>query len=163
MKCKKIKEHLVSYLDKELEANIKDEVEKHLESCNECSAHFKEIKKSFEMVGDFGEIEPSADFDKKFFAKLDALKEEKKEFDVHGLLEKIKDFLFGYRRIPAYAVSAVVVLLLAFVFMNKFVMEPREMEVANLYELLSNYEVINDIELIENLDVIENLEILEKL
>jgi anti-sigma factor RsiW len=75
MTCERIEELLSAYLEGELAAAERAEVEGHLAACPDCAALLGLMKETMAAAGGFPEVEPSPDL----MARLYAIPEEKRE------------------------------------------------------------------------------------
>ncbi|MEK7448413.1 MAG: zf-HC2 domain-containing protein [Planctomycetota bacterium] len=69
LKCQKIKEHLVAYLDKELQPALKDEIEGHLLSCPYCQAEISTFKRVWSLIDEY-EVTETSDFEQRFQERI---------------------------------------------------------------------------------------------
>jgi len=77
MNCDKIQEMLPAYQDGELSAENEKAVKIHLEGCEVCREEEQLLSASWEMLGELKSIEPSPDFQSRFWARV--RKEETKQ------------------------------------------------------------------------------------
>ncbi len=70
MKCRKVKKYLSVFLDGELDVKERLEIEAHLKKCFSCSHERDLLQDSWEMLGRWNDIEPSAHFKAGFWRKV---------------------------------------------------------------------------------------------
>ena len=70
MTCEKIQEMLPAYQDGELSAENEKAVKAHLEECAACQREEQLLPASWEMLGELKPIEPSPDFQARFWARV---------------------------------------------------------------------------------------------
>ncbi len=75
-----IRHKLSEYLDDAVSTNEKTEIEKHLESCEQCGAALSELRKTVEHIKTVEEVEPPAWMTQKIMANVRAAAEEKKSW-----------------------------------------------------------------------------------
>jgi anti-sigma factor RsiW len=63
MKCEKVSQELIAYLDGKLSADVRSEVEKHLANCAACRARAEEFRGVWSVIDQLPAIEPSLGFD----------------------------------------------------------------------------------------------------
>jgi len=73
--CKYIEENLFDIAEGNIETGVKDELERHLESCDSCRNLVAEFRAVLESPDTVPEIEPSVNFLPKLNARLDELEE----------------------------------------------------------------------------------------
>jgi len=71
MECDNIKENLVGYLDGKLDKNTSEEILKHLSICTECSKELEQLKRSWELLGEYEPISVPQDFSRKILARAE--------------------------------------------------------------------------------------------
>jgi anti-sigma factor RsiW len=70
MDCKRDGEEISAYLDGELDAAARTELESHLDSCAACRAQLAAQKKLGDMFAALPEVTPSGDFEARFWARV---------------------------------------------------------------------------------------------
>jgi anti-sigma factor RsiW len=63
MKCERVSEKLISYLDGKLDQSERREVEEHLAGCAACRTRAEEFRGVWSIMDEFRAIEPSFEFD----------------------------------------------------------------------------------------------------
>ncbi len=71
MKCPKhVEEMIHKYLDGDLHEDEGRELKKHLQSCEDCKAHYQELEKAVAFVKSISHVEAPTDFTQKVLEKL---------------------------------------------------------------------------------------------
>jgi hypothetical protein len=73
LECKHVWEHISEYLDKQLDAELLAEVEKHLESCEVCSAILDSTRNILVLTADDRTYELPVGYSKRLHEKLAAV------------------------------------------------------------------------------------------
>jgi predicted anti-sigma-YlaC factor YlaD len=84
MTCEQIQEKLPAYQDGELSAENEKAIKTHLDVCEVCRKEEKLLSESWEMLGDLKSIEPSPNFEARFWARV--RQEESKQTGWRSLL-----------------------------------------------------------------------------
>lgn len=71
-KCEDVLAELSNYLDDELAAEIRRQVEAHMEHCNTCRAIYDSTRKTLRLVTDSGSFELSEDVSHKIASRIRA-------------------------------------------------------------------------------------------
>ena len=71
IECKHVWEHISGYLDGTLSPEIREQVQKHLEHCEICSAILDSTRNIIVLVADDRVFELPLDFSKRLHARLD--------------------------------------------------------------------------------------------
>ncbi|MCK4255594.1 zf-HC2 domain-containing protein [candidate division WOR-3 bacterium] len=99
MECKEIRNYLVDYIFEEFKKPWMKKVREHLSRCPNCSKESQDIRKTFEVMNRYGEVQvPEVLYHR--------LRQKVTEFKPHEL--KIIQVL--RRPVPAYAFAAIVVI-----------------------------------------------------
>jgi len=112
MKCDEIETIMIDYLDGKLESNRKEEIEKHLETCERCLDEFRDTQKVLELISKDEIIKPDESLRINFYHMLHtqiSRNEEKKPVPVQN--RQIKWYNHG-----VYAVAAGIALLICGTF-----------------------------------------------
>ncbi len=112
MNCRKVRQYLSSFYEKDLSEKIRKEIELHLKGCKRCAKQAEEHFELSEMVKNIRVLEPSKDFNEKLLAELEKYPYPKE------IAELKPQTLFPRRW--AIAVSAAVVILLSMIFLKPF-------------------------------------------
>ncbi|MCX5904902.1 MAG: zf-HC2 domain-containing protein [Proteobacteria bacterium] len=157
--CNKIQNDLTAYLDGELAGKQSLFVSGHLTTCPSCRQELETLRQSLDLVLEWKEIEPSADFDRVFWKKVAAHEEQKSR--------KPGIFSFVWSLLTANYIAtpvALALLLLITFFQSK---TPQELGLQDKYmimhaDLFLNMDAIDKKEALENFEVIEVLDELEQ-
>ena len=112
MTCERFEELLSAYLEGELAAAEKAEVDAHLAACPECAALVGLMKETTEAMAGFPEVEPSPVLLSSLYA-IPAAKREKKR-----LFRPVFDYLTRPALQPVYAAFTVLFIALSFVLFH---------------------------------------------
>jgi anti-sigma factor RsiW len=63
MKCEKVSQELVAYVDGRLDPGVRNEVEEHLAECAACQVRAQEFRGVFSLLDELPAMEPSLPFD----------------------------------------------------------------------------------------------------
>lgn len=144
--CKK--EVLLSaYLDGELPQPQSDAIAKHLESCPRCRQILASLKHTNDMVQGLATLEPSAQFDRTFWQKVDTLEKRRKRY------AWLRYLFSGWRPVLAGGLAGMVALVIY--TSGSKALSPEEMFIAEHMELLENYDMIGNLEMLEHWESIE--------
>ena len=69
--CKHVWEHISAYIDGEVDAQLRADIEKHLETCEICSAVLDTTRNVVVLVADDRVFELPAGFSQRLHARLD--------------------------------------------------------------------------------------------
>ena len=81
IECKHVWDHISEYLDDSLSAEVRDQVQKHLEHCEICSAILDSVRNIVILTGDERVFELPIGFSERLHARLDEVlkSEDRKE------------------------------------------------------------------------------------
>ncbi len=85
MKCNSIHIQLISYLEGELDNDLRNVVEAHLKACSQCSGLFIRLKKAFELVDEEKKIQ----HDPYMFTRIMARLEDRKPVIPKGKFQAV--------------------------------------------------------------------------
>ena len=71
MKCSRVKKYLSVFLDGELDKKEQQEIEEHLKKCSGCKREHDLLTRSWEMLSEWKDIEPSPHFKARFWQKVE--------------------------------------------------------------------------------------------
>ena len=111
MRCKKVKNKLVAYLDGELSYLEKDGIKEHLTNCNKCTNEVKLLSGINDYMKFSADVEVSPDFQAGFWVKLAEENARHKAFDWERLF-------YRFRFIPFPVEVAVVLIIGVFLGMG---------------------------------------------
>jgi predicted anti-sigma-YlaC factor YlaD len=109
MTCQRIEELLSAYLEGELRAAEKAEMEAHLAKCRECAGLAALMREEMAAAAAFPEVEPSAELMARLYAVPEAKREKK------SLFRPVLDWLARPALQPVYAAATGVLIVLSFV------------------------------------------------
>ena len=67
MKCDKIKEILLDYLEDKVDRSDRTKIENHIENCSNCSSQLEQFKTLNELILNTNKVESSQSFKNEFF------------------------------------------------------------------------------------------------
>ena len=143
-------DHLLSaFLDGELDEVERSRLQRHLAECSACHQRMESLAQIDAMVKGLPQIEPSAQFDQRFWSKVDALPTPRqKQMGWRQLFS-------GWRPVAAGALaSGLIAALLFYSGMNRH-LSPEEIFLAENAELLEEYELIDKLDILEHWDAID--------
>lgn len=70
MDCRKVRQFLWNYFDKDIDQKTKEELESHLKECSKCAVEMAELAKLREIFGKTEVLKPSPDFNRKLLARI---------------------------------------------------------------------------------------------
>lgn len=139
---------LSAYLDGELSQVQSDAVKAHLDTCAECQRVFEILRHNDTLVRDLPVMEPSADFDRTFWKKVDAL-----EAGTHRP-SWVRSLFGGWRPVWAGAMAGLVVA--ALIYSNTTdPLTPEEVFIAEHMELLEEFDLIGQLDMLEHMEATE--------
>ena len=144
MTCAERREALIAYLDEELGATERAELENHLEGCEACRAALEAERRLSSALAALPSVEPPRDFEARFWARVAREREAPAGFFERLLTRRLALTLGG-------AAAAVVAIVLA-------LRGPTESEVElQIASNLEDYELLEDpdLDLIEVVDKLE--------
>jgi anti-sigma factor RsiW len=103
MSCHHIQKRLSAYQDGEVGGEEKERIAAHLEACPACRSAYAELGQAWQMLETIPEIEASAGFERRLFARINAVPEPRSWWRLPWV-----DWV--YRAYPAPAIAAVVLL-----------------------------------------------------
>jgi len=133
-------------MDNELPEYRAKEILKHIETCERCRNETALMRQIENTMKDVPEIEPSLDFDRSFWKKIDAIENNKKRWSISN-----RSF-FNYR--PYAAATLMAMLIAGFVFFYK----SHQMSKAEEIIIAEHMELLKDFQTIEHMDLLENWE-----
>jgi len=142
---------LSALIDGELHQKVGAAVRRHMEVCHKCQQRFEDLQKTDEMIGDMATMEPSADFDRTFWRKVDELENRNRE------RSWLISMLTGRRPlIAAGAIAALMVIFFIYTGHNGR-LTSEEMFIAQNMELMQDYDLIERLDMLEKWDDIESV------
>jgi anti-sigma factor RsiW len=140
---------LNAYLDGELPEPQSDAIARHLESCPQCRQTLASLKQTDEMVQGLPQLEPSDQFDRTFWQKVDTLEKRQKRS------AWIRYLFSGWRPVLAGGLAGIAAVVI-YTSGNK-ALSPEEMFIAEHMELLENFDMIGNLEMLEHWETIETM------
>ena len=142
-KCKRIRKYLPGFIEGEIEANLKLDIERHLRACPDCRKEKELLARSWAILESWPAVEPSPNFKARFWQEVEALEHRR---------EKISwPYLFKWRLAPVLAVVSILILTASLFLKVR----------TERINLVKEMELCQDLELIENMDLLlewENIE-----
>ena len=162
MQYEDVKKILPIYLEGELDPVENELVKKFLAQYPELQKEAHSLQRACNMLGEVKEIEPSEDYESRFWSELTFSRPWYEEF-----IESIKIGFKGSRLIPA-TVTACIVALVAIVSLQYFfqpqvtyqelaALDEEQIQIVEELEVLENFELLADLELLEDFEAIERL------
>lgn len=164
MKCNKVKELLVEYLDGSLGEDRRQLVEKHLQECAECQAECDSLLDSWEMLGDYAAPEVCDQFTRQVLQKVH---DKKASLSEGSLLARLFAMfsLRNFSAVPALASLAILAGVGYFLLVGRptGIVEQKKPAGDPRVEVVRNLDdeaIIRDLEIYENAEILENLDLL---
>ncbi len=165
MNCPSIQKLIPLYLDQQLAPEQFKLVKAHLTNCPDCQQEVDLYNRSWELLNNIKEIEPSPDYVSRFWTEVSHLR---------AWYEKYLPALPPWAQ-PGWRLSVVfsfgLVIVTTFFIWKNFdlyqldaklaKLDPQEMEVVENIELAQNFEVIEEMELLEDFDLLVDCEFLK--
>jgi anti-sigma factor RsiW len=141
---------LSAYLDGELPATTEADLRRHLSACSTCRQRLEELRQADTAVQGIAPIEPSEDFERTFWRRIDELEEK------GGRSDRV--FFRIFSRWPALAPGMTAVcLVFLLIFMGRVGdLTPEEVFIAQNMELLQEYDMIEYLDILEQWDALES-------
>ena len=105
MRCQKVRKKLSAFIDNELDGAMRVKLEEHLRECFSCRQELRLLSQTWEVLGIWEKIEPSDNFEAKFWQRV---KEKVKEREL-----KPRARLFQWLTKIAVPSSAIALIFLA--------------------------------------------------
>ncbi len=168
MTCEKIQKLLTIYLDNDLQPNDNHIVRTHLLSCQACQNEAKALEKTWALLGEIPEIEPSPNYISRFYTKLSF------EKSLYGqFLEKARRFIKSRIFVPSLVAMLAVIVVGVLTFANYQRFEDANRTMASIkdddvqmleqLELAQHFDVLEEMDFLEDADVIQQLDTEESL
>jgi len=135
-----------AFTDGELPDSQMEEIRSHLEACEACRKQLAMLQQADRLIRNIPEIEPSRNFEKNFWKKIDEMEEKKNRRSIFAF--------FQFRYQPFVMASLTMMILAGFVLWSHTPRSPElnEVVIAENLELLQNFQEIRHLELLENWD-----------
>ncbi|NOY68945.1 MAG: hypothetical protein GXP53_05555 [Deltaproteobacteria bacterium] len=146
--------YISDYIDGELSVRMADRLILHMETCGRCREMLARFSGIDEDIGILSEIEPSPDFNRRFWRTLDGQRE-------RGFQTSFAWLFSGWR--PALAAAAAIMIVFGTVILhgNRFLSKNvtagapvSEMAMAKNLDLFENYDMIENLSMLEHFDEI---------
>jgi anti-sigma factor RsiW len=147
-------EKLSLYIDGELTNEGSERIRRHLQACSACENELNRFQSVNQMVEEIKNIEPSPNFERAFWKKINSLKEKKKK------RWSLKDFgLWRLRPILAGATVVATIAMAAILYVEKGASKwnPVELAIAKDLQFYSDLDMVSQLDLLENWDGIMSL------
>ena len=141
--CKKHRQ-LALWIDGELSEKDEKRMADHVNKCPICARELETLNALNHMIADLPDIEPSIEFEKALFEKIQRLENRKRP------IQMLMDAFMPFFR-PRIIAMAVTLMLTAGILIHQRTMEP------NLDDII----IATHLELLDNLDMISQLDVLE--
>ena len=141
--CKKQRQ-LALWVDGELSEKDAKEMADHVKKCPSCTREVEALNALNRMITDLPDIEPSLEFEKALFEKIDRLENKK------SLIQILMDALLPFFR-PRFVAVAATLVLVAGILIHQRTTAPTPDDII----------IATHLELLENLDMISQLDVLE--
>jgi len=135
---------LSEFMDNELPEQRTKEIREHIQTCEPCRNETALIRQIEDSMKDLPEIEPSTDFDRSFWKKINAIEDKKKRWSISNLS------FFNYRPYAAATLIAMLIAGFAFFYKAHKISKAEEIIIAEHLELLKDFQTINHMDLLEN-------------
>jgi len=156
--CKKYRNNIVAYLDRELSENESAGMSAHLGSCQSCREELTHLRQAMNALPEWENIIPSEDYDRVFWEKVGLLRPVQEK---RGLLQ-VLGFSFSqrFRLVTSAALAACVLVITFFTLRIQREIPQHELQMVKNIDLFLNMEIIENSEALENFEVIKMLDVL---
>ena len=160
--CKKHRNNLVAYMDRELSENESAGMSAHLGSCQSCREELGQLHQAMNALPEWENIIPSEDYDRVFWEKVRLAKQEQEKREEKRGLFHIFRFSINQRfSLATSAALAACILVITFFSLRTQTEIPRhELQMVKNIDLFHNMEIIENREALENFEVIKMLDVL---
>jgi len=165
LKCIKYHRDLAAYVDAELPPDKAARIERHLRTCDCCSADVRALRQLSRLAPP-AEIEPSADFERVFWTKLAQARQEKATSALSQAFFSAKSFFTSPAGLSLSAGLAMGIFIVSLYLMRPgapaSLPQQQELMAAAELDLYANFEIIQNSEALENFELIEILDELQQ-
>lgn len=140
---------LSAFIDGELDDARMLQVRSHIDSCTPCREKLDALLATDKMIQEVDDVEPSADFNHKFWRNISELKQHSAPFAWKQWLQP------GWRPAMAVGLAAGIVFGIMMLTGPAQDVSPEEMFLADNIEFLEAYDVIRHLDILENWDALE--------
>lgn len=150
----KFNRYISDYIDGELSARVADRLILHMEFCGNCRKLLESFSEITEDIRAVPGIEPSPDFNRRFWRTLDARREKGFQISFAWLFS-------GWK--PALAAAAIIIIVFTTILLhgNRFlsgdvpaVAPASDIAMAKNLDLFEHYDIIENISMLEHFDEI---------
>ncbi len=163
MNCSEIKRLIPEFLDGQLDSDVHQRVQSHLDICAGCSREAIAIRRAWEMVGELDDIQPDPNFKTRFWARVAEQTSWQEKF-----FGEIRALFLNRRLVPALA-AAGLILCISVVATYKYLQTSQpdsfmaefsdaDLDMVDNIDLVENLDLIRDIDLLSDLEFIEDLD-----
>lgn len=166
MNCKKVQKLIPVYMDAQLEDKELRTVREHLKDCPHCQKELDLFEKSWELLSNWKDVEPSPGYINRFWARLSL---ERPWYE--QLLLNLKEVFVMKKKTLAWGAVSMVIIVCVLTFSNYIltlktnnklaVMNPQDLELLAELEFVQNLDIIEDIDWLEDWEIIENLDTID--
>jgi len=135
------------YIDRELPENQADHVRQHIVTCHECQQALEKWQFADHMIAGLEPIEPSAQFEQKFWEKINSLKDKRRK-----RWSFLNSGIWGLR--PALAAAAAAVIVVAGI--TYYVESSSPQLTSEDLTISENLEFYSDLDMLSHLDMLEH-------
>ena len=143
---------LNALLDGELADHEADRLQRHMAACNACRLRWEALKETDTILKALPQIDPSADFDRTFWMKIDHLEQQRERRNWWRYV------LSGWRPVALGALTAALVAVMVYTTRMDHGLSPEEIFIAENVDLLKEFELIDQLDLLEHWEVIERMQ-----
>lgn len=166
MKCNKIKRLMPDFIEGQLIPKLRSEVLEHLKVCENCARENRLYEESWQLIGQWKDIDPEPGFKTRFWNRLASQTET-------PLRWPFANALLLPRPLAVVLATAALLIVIAGAILPKYLqsksaeqlalqISEEEVVLVENIDLLENLEVIQDIDFLENMEIIENLHTLDR-
>jgi len=160
MKCRKFRRLIPDFLEGQLTPKRHEEIIAHLKICKDCAKEKRLYEESWQLIGQWQDIEPEPGFKMRFWNHL--LREAESK-----LAPPINIFRLSQRWSVALATAAIIIIVVSISLPNYLQTKSAELFVSEINEeeiiLVENIELLEHLEIIQDIDFLENMELIENL
>jgi len=160
MDCKNIKDLIPLYLEDELQTTETKQVSEHLNQCVHCHELAQDLEKTWDLLDEIEDIQPSPNYVSQFWTRLSSEKNV-----IEQAVETLKGLIKNRKLAPIYVTACLIVVASLFALRNITQVQDPAFELASLnaneLEIIENLEIAQDYEFIDELDFLANLDVIE--
>lgn len=144
--------YISDHIDGELSARMAELLTRHMETCAGCRKMYARFSMIDKEINTISEIDPSPDFNRRFWRTLDAQRGKRFQFSFAGLFS-------GWR--PALAAAAILMIVFGTVLLNGNRFLSKDIPTNNPIDevlMTKNLDLFEDYDMIDNLPMLENFD-----